>query len=75
MYSYPSNPFPDPILSECDDRQPSSTSRILLVVQFPEIVMRLVDTLVVEAGQIVLEGVLELLGEGLFLRNLGGTGV
>ena len=37
--------------------------------------MRLVDTLVVEAGQIVLEGVFELLGEGLFLRKLGGTGV
>ena len=58
-----------------DDQQPSSTSWILLGVQFPEIVMRLVDTLVVEAGQIVLEGVFELLGEGLFLRKLGGTGV
>ena len=90
MYPYPSNPFPDPILPESDDQQPSSTSRILLVVnlpgvsltmrillmvQIPEIVMRLVDTLLVEAGQIELEGVLELLGEGPFLRNLGGTGV
>ena len=37
--------------------------------------MRLADAHLAEAGQIELEGVLEILGEGPFLRDLGGAGV
>ena len=73
---YPANPFTQiHLFPSLTDTQPLLGKRILLVVNLPKGIVRLADTLLVEEGDIELEGLFELWGEWPFLGDLGSAGI